>query len=419
MQNQAAPKANHFAGFDGLRLIAAVSVIFSHSFLIATGSEENEPLVRLLGPRNSAGLYGVYTFFVISGFLLARSLRSNPSLATYSVNRVLRIVPAFAACTLVMAFIVGPICSRASLSAYYSSPVTWSFVASTLNGFSDWPLPGVFAYDAGLATVVNASLWSLPYEALSYIFLVAVWMSCRSPSLATGAIVTIALCTWKFPVAEKALAGIAFTLPFFAGGVFMQWVHAHYGTHRILAILSAVLLVAAGFFGWQTRAFALLGAYLIVFFGERQNPGSKLAAKIGDCSYGLYLYAWPAEQILRQFTGTTNPFWLFLGALPFAGTLAFLSCHLIERPAMKRRGAVAALMRSAFNKLFKGVRAPAVIGAKIVFVVGALLMLTRGPYWLITWNMGRLLVLMMAGSAIAVVTHRLGVRVGLWQPPST
>ena len=174
---------------------------------------------------------------------------------------------------------------------------------------------------------------------------------------------------------------------------------------------------SAGFFGLQACAFALLGAYLIVFLGERPNPGSKLAGKIGDCSYGLYLYAWPAEQILRQFTGTTSPFWLFLGALPLAWTLAFLSCHLIERPAMKRRGAVAALMRSAFNKLFKGVRAPAVIGAKIVFVVGALLMLTRGPYWLITWNMGKLLVLMMAGSAIAVVTHRLGVRVGLWHVP--
>ena len=74
---------------------------------------------------------------------------------------------------------------------------------------------------------------------------------------------------------------------------------------------------------------------------------------------------------------------------------------------MKRRGAVAALVGSAFNKLFKGVRGPAVIGAKGVFVVGALFMLIRGPYWLITGNMSKLLVLMLAGSAIAVVTHRL------------
>ncbi len=418
MQNKTAPTPKHFAGFDGLRLVAAVSVIFSHSFLIATGSEENEPLVRLLGSRNSLGLYGVYTFFVISVFLLARSLRSNPSLTTYSVNRVLRIVPAFAACILVTAFVIGPICSSASLISYYASSVTWSFIAFALNGFSDWPLPGVYAYDADLATVVNASLWSLPYEVLSYLFLLAVWLLLRSPGLATGAIVTIALCTWKFPVVEKAMAAIGFTLPFLAGGVFMQWLHARYGTHRILAILSAVLLVAAGFLGWQTHAFALLGAYLIVFFGERQNPGSKLAGKIGDCSYGLYLYAWPAEQIIRQFTVTTSPFWLFLGALPLASGLAFLSCHLIERPAMKRRAAVAALVRSALSKLFKGAQAPAVIGAKIVFVVGALLMLTRGRYWLITENMGKLLVLMMAGSAIAVVTHRLGVKTGVWQAPS-
>src|SRR6185503_4610228 len=107
------------------------------------------------------------------------------------------------------------------------------------------------------------------------------------------------------------------------------------------------------FLGWQTHAFAFLGSYIIVFLGERPNPGSKLAGKIGDCSYGLYLYAWPAEQIRRQFTGATSPFWLFLGALPLAGTFAFLSCHLIERPAMKRRGAVAAWVTSAFNKFFK------------------------------------------------------------------
>src|SRR5687767_6392491 len=45
-------------GLDGLRLLGAVSVLFSHSYLIAAGSEEAEPLVRLLGPNNIFGLYG-------------------------------------------------------------------------------------------------------------------------------------------------------------------------------------------------------------------------------------------------------------------------------------------------------------------------------------------------------------------------
>ena len=68
---------NHFPGFDGLRLLAAFAVIFSHSYLIATGTEADEPFVRLLGPRNIIGLYGVFAFFSISGFLLARSLSRN------------------------------------------------------------------------------------------------------------------------------------------------------------------------------------------------------------------------------------------------------------------------------------------------------------------------------------------------------
>jgi peptidoglycan/LPS O-acetylase OafA/YrhL len=76
MQTQRLQTSRYFSGFDGLRLVAALSVIFSHAFLIATGSEDTEPFVRRLGPNNSVGLYGVFTFFIISGFL---SLSANAS----------------------------------------------------------------------------------------------------------------------------------------------------------------------------------------------------------------------------------------------------------------------------------------------------------------------------------------------------
>src|SRR5262245_41374647 len=101
-------KQRHFAGFDGLRLVAALFVIFSHAFLIATGSEESEPMVRLLGPGNILGLYGVFTFFIISGFLLARSLASNAGAITFTVSRVLRIFPAYLCAVLVVGLAIGP-----------------------------------------------------------------------------------------------------------------------------------------------------------------------------------------------------------------------------------------------------------------------------------------------------------------------
>jgi len=406
MQNRPGIKANHFPGFDGIRLFAAIAVIFSHSFLIATGTEENEPLVHLMGPGNALGLYGVFVFFVISGFLLSNSLNFDPSITRYSVNRTLRIVPAFAVCILVSAFVIGPLCTLVPLGSYFSSSETWNYILYSLNSFGDWPLPGVFAYVDRLSPVVNGSLWSLAYEALSYVFLMAVWVFCRSAGFATATTVAVALGTWLIPAVKDNVVGIAYTLPYFAGGVLMQWVYIRYGAKRGLAALSALLLLLAALFRLQAFAFALVGAYLVTFFGERDNPGSKLAGKIGDCSYGLYLYGWPAEQIVKQFTGTTSPFLLFLGALPLAWGLAFLSCHLVEKPAMKWRGAVVSGIRSACAKIFNGAFIPATVGAKMTFVAGAILILTVGHWWLVVQSMGELFLAMLLGSALAVRVHR-------------
>jgi peptidoglycan/LPS O-acetylase OafA/YrhL len=414
-------KADHFAGFDGIRLVAAIAVILSHAFVIAGGTDENGLVVQLLGGRKVLGVlgdYGVATFFIISGFLLSRSLRFNPSILTYAVNRTLRIVPAFAACALVTAFVIGPICTTVPWGTYFSSSTTWSFPVHSVNLFTDWVLPGVFGYDGELAKQVNGSLWSLRYEALSYVFLLLVWTTCRSATLATWVVVAVAIGTWTSPFVTAHVLGIAFTLPYFAGGVLMQWVHARYGTNRAGAVASAVLLVVAGGFHLQTQAFAVLGAYLVVFFGERQNPGSKLAGKIGDCSYGLYLYGWPVEQLLRQLTGTTDPMFLFVTALALTWTLAFLSCHFIERPAMKHRRALASRIRAVAGKCFGGALAPATGGAKIAFVAGAAFLLTAGHWWLVIQSIGELALVMLAGAVLAVLVHRIGLMSRLFRPGS-
>src|SRR5437660_7081331 len=64
--------------FDALRLIAALSVVFSHSFLIAEGSEANEPFIWLTGNQCILGLVGVFVFFVISGYLVTESWCRRP-----------------------------------------------------------------------------------------------------------------------------------------------------------------------------------------------------------------------------------------------------------------------------------------------------------------------------------------------------
>ena len=83
-------QSNQFLpGFDSLRLIGALSVLFSHSYLITQGTEGSEPLQQLLhGGKNIAGLYGVFTFFIISGYLLSSSLNRNPDVLRFVVNHL-------------------------------------------------------------------------------------------------------------------------------------------------------------------------------------------------------------------------------------------------------------------------------------------------------------------------------------------
>ena len=405
-------KRRRFEGFDGLRLVAAIAVIFSHAFLIATGSEESEPMVRLLGPGNILGLYGVFTFFIISGFLLARSLASNVGVISFAVSRVLRIFPGFLGAVLVVGLLIGPVFTTLPVGQYVSSPEVRNFVRDALNSLGDAYLPGVFSYDSSAAGIVNGSLWSLRYEALSYVFLLCLWISLRSMVKVTWVITVIALLTWLWPAFAATMPGLAYTLPYFAAGVLMYWVYERYRTTPAVALACVGLLALAALIGMQVYAFALVGAYLIVFAGERPNIGSRFAERFGDCSYGLYLYGWPTEQMIRQATGTRDPWLLFLLAVPLTFVFAILSYHLIERPTMRMRPTVVARLK-AFTVPLLVARPAAVLTAKAVFVAGTLLMLlSRDRWWYFLESMGQLLVWVVAGALLGAAVNRAVARLG-------
>src|SRR6266849_5971972 len=94
--------------FDALRLVAAISVIFSHSFLIAEGTQNNEPLILLTGNQSILGLAGVFVFFAISGFLVTQSFEQTANPLHYLAKRALRIFPGLFIATLLSTFVLGP-----------------------------------------------------------------------------------------------------------------------------------------------------------------------------------------------------------------------------------------------------------------------------------------------------------------------
>ena len=79
---------------------------------------------------------------------------------------------------------------------------------------------------------------------------------------------------------------------------------------------------------------APLGAYLIVLLASRPNIGSRLAGRVGDLSYGVYLLGWPIQQLVQQFTGTRSGWELFAYSLISVFAAAMVSWWAVERPSL-------------------------------------------------------------------------------------
>ena len=79
--------------FDLLRLVAALSVIFSHAFLLAENSQDHDPLMLLTGGQAILGLAGVFVFFTISGYLITQSFETTASDGMISLSFTRALAP--------------------------------------------------------------------------------------------------------------------------------------------------------------------------------------------------------------------------------------------------------------------------------------------------------------------------------------
>jgi len=122
---------------------------------------------------------------------------------------------------------------------------------------------------------------------------------------------------------------------FAAGMVLYKLRHTRIFDGRIalLALAGLVLSVPLRQF---LPLFPLFGCYLALWLAVTPRLPVIPAARFGDLSYGIYIYGWPAEQGVVWLLGGRAMWWqVFLLALPAAAALAFISWHLVERPALR------------------------------------------------------------------------------------
>ena len=153
--------------------MAALSVIFSHAFLLAENSQDRDPLMILTGGQAILGLAGVFVFFTISGYLITPELRDDAIAVGLSRQAgAAHLSRAARAACLSRVFVIGPLVTTLPLAEYLARPETYLFLLHNAVLDIDYNrLPGVVFGPGNIGGIVNGPLWSLPCEALLYLML--------------------------------------------------------------------------------------------------------------------------------------------------------------------------------------------------------------------------------------------------------
>lgn len=322
-----------------LRLLAASSVIAFHSYFF-TGHLYEDPIALATHDTNF-GLLGVQCFFVLSGFLVTQSWLREPRLSAFALARMLRIYPALfaaVALTLLLAGISSPLRWR----QFLFDPVTIDYAwGNALAWQVRYVLPGAFPSNFA-AGASNGSLWTLPIEIRLYMGVAiagAAGILARRTLCAAVLAILVAIFAVKpewLPLAPDNRWVHEFALLFALGSLAYVW-------RSVLPLSLTAALGGIAIYLWNpwgigrgvVATFVLAYTVLVVAY----HPWLRWRAynRVGDYSYGLYVYAFPVQQTIVSRLPNLSPLELF--GLSFLATLALAaaSWHALEKPALALR----------------------------------------------------------------------------------
>lgn len=333
-----------------IRLSLATIVVYSHSFEI--GGYGLDPLKEHFGV--SFGELAVDSFFAISGFLITSSFLKSKSVINYLWKRVLRIFPGYWACLVVIALLICPIIYSIqnqgidpTLNLFdnpfldYVKSNFWLRInqSGIKNLFFDHPAQGV----------INGSLWSLFPEFLCYLLVIFLG---RIHFLKERKIYLIFLFIGLFiTYSSHDVILEHFRYTSFYGKIWYLLKLIELSTYFIsgmllylyrcnilfsLNLLIASILCLCLSICFKSYFFASPIVLIYILIGISIQVPSFGIDKIGDYSYGIYIYSYSIQQTIYFFNQSLpNSLTFFLITLGFTLPFAWFSWVCIEKPCLK------------------------------------------------------------------------------------
>ena len=338
-----------------VRHILASIVVYSHAFEV--GAYGLDPLKALTG--FTSGDICVAFFFAISGYLVCRSWFRNPSVKIYLWHRGLRIFPAFWVCLLLTSFVLFPLWIMISGEDFGGLELreAWSYLFSNfLLRIRQSAIGDMFATNP-VQGVVNGSLWSLFPEFLCYLLVLFVARlgffrrDKRDIGLfsALAFLLSLAFAATPFVLTSVSRAGLypplfyigklVFVSSFFVCGILLFLLSDKVRVSYVGLFFALTAFVGSLICGFKPAIILLpfLAPYIAISSSLLfPFQGVKLH---GDFSYGIYIYHFPAQQILYAsgFLSGLNVVGFALFSWFLTLPLAALSWLFVEKVALKQK----------------------------------------------------------------------------------
>ncbi len=332
--------------YDFLRVFAAVCIMFTHSFDLLDKSKYE--LARVLtNGRINFSFIGLSIFFSISGYLIAKSAERSSSIKNYLWKRLLRIQPLLIVTCLLTVFVVGPFYTSLSIGDYFFNSNTWTYFRNILPAFGlQFTLPGVF-FNNIAEPGVNGSLWTLIVEERLYLLVCILFLFHRNRFMFLSLLIipiNILYLANRFYFASSLItyfdSGAFFYALIFLNAAAIYFLRINFSKHLYWYIMVSAGMVLIGIsFPFLNFIYFFAIPLLINSIAQVKGIVNK-AGKYGDFTYGIYVFAFPIQQMLISSKIATKPYQLFLYSIILVVPLAVLSWHLIEKKFLKLKNLI-------------------------------------------------------------------------------
>ncbi len=310
-----------------LRGLASLAVCWAHMTAFHPISSGKEPIQAL----GSFGVYGVQIFFIISGYVIPRSLHQSQyklkRMGSYILRRSIRLDPPY----YLSIFLVIGLTLLIQVTSFYQGPIL---------EFESRRILSHFLYITMIIgeNWVNDVYWTLGIE-FQYYFLIGLIFPLLMTRFRFPLILLLCTATWFTP-SEVERIWISYWFPLFSIGI-LTYFHMALIVKKRIYYASLLALVFFCFFKYDKLPITVvaLTTPLIILYLEPRNP-PRILNFFGNISYSLYLVHLPIGSRIVNFGGrfvSNVPSLLALATLATSISIAasYVFYILVERPSQK------------------------------------------------------------------------------------